>query len=116
MATLPDTPTSQLTIMFADERYGRPCHTHSNTRMLQTAGFDPKTATFIPVLTGATIQATTQHYDTIIRAQLAAHDHIIGQFGIGADGHIAGILPHSPATAAPDNQTVISYEATDFTR
>jgi len=24
---------------------------------------------------------------------------IIGQFGIGADGHIAGILPHSRAAA-----------------
>ncbi len=44
----------------------------------------------------------------------AHHDAVVAQFGIGADGHVAGMLPHSPAVEAA--ALVAGYESKPFVR
>lgn len=115
MAGIPENLTSQLTIMLTDERYGTVGHADSNTFQLHQAGFDPKKATFLPVLTGAALEETVRAYTEIAQTQFASHQIIVGQFGIGADGHIAGILPGSPA-ATEQHAWVCGYHALNYTR
>jgi 6-phosphogluconolactonase/glucosamine-6-phosphate isomerase/deaminase len=115
MTGIPDELTKRLTIILTDERYGPVGHADSNVQQLHDAGFDPKHANFIPVLDGGTLGATARKYDTIAGKQFAESDVAVGQFGIGTDGHIAGILPRSPGTTAL-GELAVGYEAPDFTR
>jgi 6-phosphogluconolactonase/glucosamine-6-phosphate isomerase/deaminase len=104
-----------LTVMLADERYGEKDNPDSNAYQLKMAGFDPKKARFVPVLSGRSLEETTDQYSEIVEKECASHKVIIGQLGIGADGHTAGILPHSPA-ANETQKLVTSYRADDYTR
>lgn len=104
-----------LTIMLSDERYGAIGHPDSNSQQLESAGFKPKGAAFIPVLINKPLSATTAHYTSVVAKELKQNQVIIGQLGIGADGHIAGILPNSPAADVSD-ALVIGYTAKDFGR
>jgi 6-phosphogluconolactonase/glucosamine-6-phosphate isomerase/deaminase len=115
MAGLPHDMTSQLTIMLIDERFGPIGHPNSNMYQLQQAGFNPKHAALLPVLTGESLEETMHTYAGMVHTQFTEHDVIVGQLGIGIDGHIAGILPRSPA-ALDQTNLVASYQATDFTR
>jgi 6-phosphogluconolactonase/glucosamine-6-phosphate isomerase/deaminase len=101
--------------MLTDERYGPVGHPDSNARQLADIGFDPKHALFIPVLTGGTPNETVCAYRVAAREQLAAKDVAIGQFGIGTDGHIAGILPGSSA-AAEKHELAVGYQTPEFLR
>lgn len=115
MKSLPEALTKNLAITLTDERYGEVGHKDSNTTQLFETGFDPKQATYVPVLTaGASLEETRQRYEDFIRTALENADVVIGHFGIGADGHIAGILPNSPATTTEG--LVAAYEAPNFTR
>ena len=105
-----------LVILPTDERYGPPGHADSNYTQLQTAGFDPGPAVWTDVLGGnLPLAPTVDYYSELVADAFAQADMVIAQFGIGPDGHIAGILPDSPATVA-DAATVIGYDWTDFTR
>ncbi|MBC7708196.1 6-phosphogluconolactonase, partial [Polaromonas sp.] len=93
--------TANLTIMLGDERYGEVGHIDSNDAQLLGAGFDPKQATLIQVLQpGMSFTATRDNYELSALQAFTDADIIIGQFGIGSDGHIAGILPASPAVTS----------------
>ncbi len=115
MAQIPDELTPRLTIMLTDERYGAVGHPDSNALQLQQAGFNPKKGAFFPALTGATLEETVRAYAETAQTQFAKHHIILGQFGIGADGHIAGILPGSPA-ATEQRAWVAGYHALSYTR
>lgn len=105
-----------LAIMPMDERYGNPGHKDSNTQQLREAGFDPGTATWVDVLThDVPFDQTVSFYGEVAAAALTNAAVIIGQFGLGPDGHVAGILPGSPATDA-DEVAVAGYEWTDYPR
>jgi len=105
-----------LAIMPMDERYGKPGHADSNTQQLREAGFDPGAATWIDVLVhDVSFDLTIDFYDEVAATVLASAAVIVGQFGLGPDGHVAGILPDSPAIDA-DEVTVAGYEWTDYTR
>jgi 6-phosphogluconolactonase/glucosamine-6-phosphate isomerase/deaminase len=107
--------TAHLTITLTDERYGVEGFADSNAAQLLAQGFDTKQAVWLPVLVGDRSLAETRlAYEVTIRQALNNVDTVIGQFGIGPDGHICGILPGSPATASPD--MVAAYEAPSFTR
>lgn len=107
---------NSLTILPMDERYGPAGHADSNVKQMQSAGFDPGTATWIDVLAGnQPLPETVESYTEAASTALATADVIIGQFGMGDDGHIAGIKPHSPA-AQDDPATVIGYEWDDYPR
>jgi 6-phosphogluconolactonase/glucosamine-6-phosphate isomerase/deaminase len=107
--------TERLAILLTDERYGLPGHPDSNFRQLHDGGFNPQQATFIPVLVeNLKLQDTTHRYEELVQKALEHAEIIIGQFGIGADGHLAGILPHSAASRAKG--LVSSYEAASYVR
>ncbi len=112
---LPDDLTKNMTIMLTDERYGAVWHEDSNTRQLDEAGFDAKKGTIIPVLTGdLSLQETAEHYADALADAFIQADVIIGQFGMGADGHIAGMLPGSPAVTS--DELAVGYETDTFVR
>jgi 6-phosphogluconolactonase/glucosamine-6-phosphate isomerase/deaminase len=115
MDQLPDDLTSKLTVVLTDERFGPVGHPDSNLQQLVAAGFDPKQATVIGVLMpGVALAETCERYNTIIAGAFAAASVSIAQFGIGSDGHIAGILPGSPAL---DSQELVTgYETPQYTR
>ena len=115
MAQLPDELTEHLTILLTDERYGELGHPDSNTRQLDETGFLPKRATVIPVLeAGVELDETCRRYAQHFQEAASQSDVIIGQFGMGADGHIAGMLPHSPAVTSAD--LTAGYSAPGFIR
>lgn len=106
----------RLTILPTDERYGEPGHADSNYRQLQDAGFDPGDASWTDILgENLSLEATVEQYATAVSRALATADVVIAQFGIGGDGHIAGILPGSPATAT-ENTLAAGYQSNDFIR
>ncbi len=99
---MPDENLKNLTIMLTDERYGPVGHMDSNWQQLMEKGFSLPQATLIPVLTGDDVDVTTQKFNQELKTALAKDSYKIGLFGIGADGHTAGILPYSSAIDSPD--------------
>lgn len=105
-----------LSLSLADERYGAPGHKDSNWEQLMQKGFSGKQTTLLPVLKpGADFEDTLGSYGQLIRKALDDSDVAIAQLGIGPDGHIAGILPGSPA-ALEETEPVAGYEAPPFKR
>ncbi len=105
-----------LAILPMDERYGKQGHEDSNTQQLREAGFDPGSATWVDVLAHSLpFGQTVGFYNDVASTALASAGVIVGQFGLGPDAHVAGILPGSPAADA-DEATVAGYEWTDYTR
>lgn len=107
--------SKKLSVSLADERYGEPGHSESNWAKLIEAGFEAKRASLLPVLRPDTsFKQAIQVYNELMEAAFLASDVIIAQLGIGPDGHIAGILPNSPATTA--KTLVAGYEAPPLKR
>lgn len=133
-----------LTVTLTDERYGAVGHPDSNWRQLDEAGFALPGATLLPVLTGirntlstpeltrpstipdsgdaattaptdpATLQDVAARWGIQLKEALAAADFRLGFFGIGADGHTAGMLPGSPAITT--TEYAAGYDAGKFQR
>lgn len=115
MAALSEAATKHLTIFLTDERYGDVGHIHSNSQQLIEAGFQTKEAVFVPMLQpGFTMEETQERYAQALERATEHADIVIAQSGIGADGHIAGILPHSPAVHA--SGWIVGYEAPHYMR
>ncbi len=115
MHDLEATITSRLTIMPVDERYGLVGHPDSNLGQLLAAGFDVKQARLIAVLRPDTsFEATADLFDNLARQAFSDNEIVIAQLGMGADGHIAGILPNSPAVASPE--FVAAYASQPYQR
>lgn len=107
--------TKGLTVMQVDERFGPVEHRDSNWQKLLEAGFNTKGIDCQPVLqNGLPPDKTAKNYEKKLADELAKAHFAVGLFGIGADGHTAGILPGSPAVDSP--KLVESYEAKDFKR
>jgi 6-phosphogluconolactonase/glucosamine-6-phosphate isomerase/deaminase len=106
-----------LTITLTDERYGPVGHNDSNWQQLLDRGFDLPQAKLIPVLTGIDRETTVKNFNKILNEEfMIAEDNIykIGLFGVGADGHTAGILPGSSAVNSED--LVFGYDTQNFSR
>lgn len=86
----------KLHVGLVDERFGPIGHDDSNFKQLLGSGFDTNNILLLPLLTeNKTITETSLLYnDKLI--ELLKTNHTIGLFGIGIDGHTAGILPKSP--------------------
>ena len=104
-----------LTIMQIDERHGSVGHADSNWQQIIQKGMNVKAFLCHPILTGKDIEQTTNEYDALLASCLEDADFVIGLFGIGADGHTAGMLPGSVAVTE-QRRLVVSYEAADFDR
>jgi 6-phosphogluconolactonase/glucosamine-6-phosphate isomerase/deaminase len=104
----------RLTVMLTDERFGPVGHPDSNWQQLSAAGFNFEKVLAIPVLSGLPLEVTIERYGQEIAKNFSEADIIIAQFGIGADGHIAGVLPRSPAVES--SALVVGYTADPFIR
>jgi len=109
--------SSNLTIALADERYGEYNHPDSNWTQLLKAGFDPKNARLVETLSQnySSLSDSVKSYQDKLLPIIEDTNTIIGQFGMGRDGHIAGILPNSPASQElPD--IITGYQSQPYTR
>jgi 6-phosphogluconolactonase/glucosamine-6-phosphate isomerase/deaminase len=107
-------PHSKLTVTLTDERYGPVGHRDSNWQQLTEAGFRLPEAQLLPVLKGFDRARTTEEFATALQHGLKTADFTLGFFGMGTDGHTAGILPGSPAARA--TQFAFTYDAPNFER
>lgn len=115
MKEINEDASRNLTIYLTDERYGPVDHADSNTRQLREAGFDPKQARQVNVLSdGLTLDETAEQYALSIGAAFEVADVVIAQMGMGPDGHICGALPGSPAVQS--DKLVVGYQTETFTR
>ena len=112
--TLKDIPADTLFISLTDERFGAVGHVYENWQQLFDAGFSVPEATLYRPLIGKSRRETTEAFDSWLGTQLGQADYSIGLFGIGSDGHTAGIKPGSPSTGAKG--WVTAYTASDFER
>ena len=114
MALIDESLTHRLIIMQTDERYGTLQSLDCNWRQILQAGFNPKNAQVYPILVNdeETLAEASLRYNQTLQEQFDAADYRIGQFGIGTDGHTAGIKPDSVATRS--RQLVAGYVAEDF--
>lgn len=116
MAALAPTNFANLTMVLTDERHGEPGHADSNFFQLQQAGFNTRGAIFKDILTpGATLVDCAEAAGLVMKKAFSGAGEVIGFFGMGADGHIAGILPNSPA-AVRDEKWMIGYDGGQFRR
>ena len=107
-------PSKRLTITLADERYGFVNHVNSNWYKLKKSGFYFKRSNQVPFLYGKNFATTTKEANSLIENEIKNSDYRIGVFGVGEDGHTAGIMPHSEALFI--DKMVCSYEYSDFDR
>ena len=103
-----------LTIALTDERYGPLGHQNSNWQQLMNSRLDVRDIKVIQVLTGKSLKETVHEYNRKMEEIFESHTLIIAQFGIGVDGHIAGVLPGS--IGVYDKNFVCSYESSPFIR
>ena len=103
-----------LTITITDERYGEVGHKDSNWQQLKDQGFGLKDAKFIPVLSGEDFETTISNFNKNLEREFKENKYKIGLFGIGADGHTAGILSASGAVLSPDS--AFGYKTPTFSR
>lgn len=108
--------SSRLVLMQTDERFVALNSPDCNWHQLLQAGLEVKQAKAYPILAddATDLSQTVANYATTVQQQFEQAEAIIGQFGIGPDGHIAGILPGSPAVS--DTALVAGYHTPQFTR
>lgn len=103
-----------LTVALTDERYGPLNHPDSNWYQLVREGFVLSSAKLIPILTDEDRTVTVKKFETILHQEFTRTEYKIGLFGIGADGHTAGILPESGAVKSED--LACGYDTLTFSR
>lgn len=111
---LNNSPVHNLTLSLTDERYGPVGHADSNWQQLLETGFGLEGATVKPVLHNLPIDKERQQFDDWLGEQLSGCDYRLGFFGMGPDGHTAGILPESLAVDAPG--WAVAYDGGQFQR
>lgn len=105
---------SKLSVTLTDERYGPVGHPDENWQQLLMGGFVLPGADLYRPLIGQDRDATTQAFGKWLDEQFMRADYRIGLFGIGTDGHTAGIKPDSPAQVA--TTTAAEFTGEDFER
>lgn len=111
---LSEVDLSNLSVTLTDERYGPIGHPDENWQQLLDSGLMLGRATLYRPLTGDDRTTTTEKFSDWIMEQGTTADFTIGLFGIGSDGHTAGIKPHS--AAAKSGAWAESYIGDDFER
>lgn len=116
MSSVPWEQSLKLSIMLNDERFGPPGHTDSNWTQLFEAGFEPKQSKMLPILqANMSYDETLRNFAQQTEQAFAENNIVISQIGMGADSHVAGILPDSPA-AQEQSALVAGFESSPYTR
>ncbi len=117
LRTVPEALRPQVTVTLTDERYGLVGHADSNWKQLQEHGLDTEGFGLLPVLTDESRDrdATTLRFEDDLRSALVHAGTVIALFGMGADHHIAGILPGSDAVRMSEH-FVTAYDAGAYER
>src|SRR3569623_1883328 len=102
------------TVGQTDERYGPVGHPDSNWRQMLDAHFNFEGVRTLPILQNKPLQDTVAAYALVLADAFTAHDAVVAQFGIGADGHVAGMLPHTGGIES--EELVFGYESAPFVR
>jgi 6-phosphogluconolactonase/glucosamine-6-phosphate isomerase/deaminase len=112
---LADVDLSNLTITLTDERYGPFGHQDENWQQFIEKGAQFGDAkTYRVLLDSQSAEQVIQSFNKWLEEALETHDYVIGLFGIGTDGHTAGIKPSSPATTSTELAT--HFQGDDFHR
>jgi 6-phosphogluconolactonase/glucosamine-6-phosphate isomerase/deaminase len=111
---LSNTDLTNLSVTLSDERFGTVGHLDENWQQLLDGGMKLEGATLYRPLIGEDRVKTTDEFGAWIMQVASAADYKIGLFGIGADGHTAGIKPHS--TAVDPSAWANSFTGDDFER
>lgn len=109
-----ENPHSNLTIALTDERYGQINHENSNWNSLLKNNFNLKEANIIQILKGKNRQETAKDFNEELKKYLTTDTYKIGIFGIGKDGHTAGILPNS--ISVDSSEFACDYDTEVFER
>lgn len=104
----------KLYVTLTDERYGNVGHADENWQQLLDAGFALPGASLYRPLQGLDRTQTTTDFATWLQEHIQAADYRVGLFGIGPDGHTAGIKPGSPA--AVSTAWAADFTGEDFER
>jgi len=105
---------SNLAVTLTDERYGDVGHADENWQQLLESGFALPGALLYRPLTGEARDITATRFGDWLAGQLEKADYSIGLFGIGTDGHTAGIKPDSAAIGG--RGWAIDFTGEDFER
>lgn len=106
---------SNLSVTLTDERYGEPGNPNENYSQLLDQGFNVPGAKFHRVLkSGSSREEVTLAFAETLSHLLNESSYSIGLFGVGADGHTAGLKPHM-VNMATDNFAA-SFTGSDFER
>jgi 6-phosphogluconolactonase/glucosamine-6-phosphate isomerase/deaminase len=103
-----------LTVGQTDERYGPIGHKDSNWKQMEDAQFNFDNVNPMPILLGESLEKTVEEYARRIKNAFEENDIVVAQFGIGADGHVAGMLPG--CEAIDESALVGGYVAEPFVR
>lgn len=111
---LSGTDLNNLTISLTDERYGELGHKDENWQQLLDGGADFKNAKTFRIIKDLSFDETTKNFNDWLEKAIENADFVIGLFGIGTDGHTAGIKPNS--AAATSSKLADNFTGEDFQR
>ena len=114
LENLEDVDTSRLCITLTDERFGAPGHEDENWSQLARLGFVLHSINAYRVLRGEDAETTAADFSAKLEELFETYDYKLGMFGVGADGHTAGIKPHTVAVTS--GELAVSFKGEDFER
>lgn len=106
-----------ITVMLADERFVQYNSADSNAYLLKSLKITDYCSKFIETLDKNNSDANdvTETFRQNLTRLVAQANSVIAVFGIGADNHIAGILPNTVAATSSD-EFALYYETPKFKR
>jgi 6-phosphogluconolactonase/glucosamine-6-phosphate isomerase/deaminase len=113
--------TKHITVAQIDERMVSTGSKQENWQQLLNSGFNPadfKQAVSM-LSTGSQPEEIAKNYGRLLQQLIGQSGAVIGLFGIGENGHTAGIMPAANAAefdSFKGPELVASYRADDFTR
>lgn len=103
-----------LIVTLADERFVAVDSVDSNWFKLKEEGFFMDGVKMIPYLMGEDLISTVKNIEKKLKKEIDNSDYKIGIFGIGTDGHTAGILPYTFAVL--NNELLCAYDTELYER
>ena len=112
---LQDVDTTNLSVTLTDERFGPIGHADENWQQMIDAGFSLPYATLYRPLVTRDIREVAKQLGDWVKQQIHQADFSIGLFGIGSDGHTAGIKP-TPSATIDDERWAVGFHGNDHER